>query len=115
MAAAQAVPASAYPDAADSDPVKLGWMVGSPPPANRILRFEDGSYFQFPAMRWSVAHFRELMPTVNVSRGLRPAAPLPRALRDDIDGLEFKRLDTGETMRWRDALAANYTDGMVVL
>ncbi|WP_021027401.1 serine hydrolase [Comamonas sp. B-9] len=114
-AAAPASPSPPYPDAADSDPIKLGWMQGSPPPADRILRFDDGSYFQFPAMRWSVSHFRELMPTVNISRGLRPAAPLPRALRSDIDDVEFKRLDTGETMRWRDSLAANYTDGIVVL
>lgn len=57
-------------DAAASDPARLGWMVGAPPPPERRLRFDDGSYFRFPALRWSVAHFRELMPTVNVSRGL---------------------------------------------
>lgn len=104
-----------YPDATASDPVKLGWMVGAPPPSNRILRFDDGSYFRFPAMRWSVSHFRELMPTVNISRGLKPAAVLPRALREDIDPLEFKRLDTGEKMTWGESLQANYTDGIVVL
>ena len=48
--------------------------------ADRILRFDDGSYFRFPAMRWSVAHFRQLMPTVNVSRGLGAPAPLPHRL-----------------------------------
>lgn len=113
--AAQAAPPAQYPNAADSDPIKLGWMLGSPPPADRILRFEDGSYFRFPAMRWSVAHFRELMPTVNISRGLQPAAVLPQALRDDIDPLEFRRLDSGEKMSWSESLSANYTDGIVVL
>lgn len=48
-----------FPDAEASDPAKLGWMVGSPPPADRTVRFEDGSYFQFPAMRWSVSNFRQ--------------------------------------------------------
>lgn len=113
--AAQASPPAQYPNAAVSDPIKLGWMQGSPPPADRILRFEDGSYFRFPAMRWSVSHFRELMPTVNISRGLQPAAVLPQALRDDIDALEFKRLDSGEKMSWLESLSANYTDGIVVL
>src|SRR2546427_1963909 len=71
-------------------------MVGSPPPPDRMLRFDDGSYFQFPAMRWSVSHFRQLMPTVNVSRGLAPAAPLAQALREDIDELRFTPLRSEE-------------------
>ena len=71
LASSLAATQTAYPDAAASDPAKLGWMVGSPPPPDRILRFDDGSYFRFPAMRWSVVHFRELMPTVNVSRAAR--------------------------------------------
>lgn len=48
---ATASPTVTYPDANASDPAKLGWMVGSPPSADRTVRFEDGSYFQFPAMR----------------------------------------------------------------
>ena len=84
-AAAQSAPL----DAAASDPARLGWMVGSPPPPERQLRFDDGSYFQFPAMRWSVSNFRQLMPTVNVSRGVGAPTPLPRALRQDIDAVRF--------------------------
>ena len=34
---------TSYPDAAASDPAKLGWMVGAPPPPDRIVRFADGS------------------------------------------------------------------------
>lgn len=104
-----------YPDARASDPAKLGWMVGSPPPPDRIVRFEDGSYWRFPALRWSVSNFRQLMPTVNVSRGLGPVAVLPTALRDDIDSLTFTPLGAQRTMTWRASLDANYTDGIVVL
>ena len=46
---------SEVPDATQSDPAILSWMMGSPPPEDRILRFSDGSYFRFPAMRWSVS------------------------------------------------------------
>jgi CubicO group peptidase (beta-lactamase class C family) len=106
---------SSFPDAAASDPGKLGWMVGSPPPASKILRFADGSYWQFPAMRWSVCHLRQLVPTVNVSRGLGDPLPLPRALRDDIDAVRFMPLGGTKSMTWAESLAANYTDGIVVL
>ncbi|MDI9856612.1 serine hydrolase [Comamonas sp. 17RB] len=114
-AGVQAQVQTAYPDAAASDPVRMGWMVGSPPPADRVLRFDDGSYFRFPALRWSVAHFRQLMPTVNVSRGLGAPVALPRALRGDIDALQFLPLGSDQPMSWEQSLAANYTDGIVVL
>ncbi|MDP9915806.1 CubicO group peptidase (beta-lactamase class C family) [Variovorax boronicumulans] len=104
-----------YPDAAASDPARLGWMTGSPPPPERTLRFEDGSYFQFPAMRWSVSNFRQLMPTVNVSRGLGAPTALPQALRKDIDTLSFTPLDAKTPMTWDASLAATYTDGILVL
>jgi CubicO group peptidase (beta-lactamase class C family) len=113
--AAPASPAGGYPDADASDPARLGWMVGSPPPADRVLRFDDGSYFRFPALRWSVSHFRQLMPTVNVSRGLGAPAILERALRDDIDALRFTPLGAAQAMGWSESLKANYTDGIVVL
>ncbi len=109
-------PASPAPmDAVASDPAKLGWMVGAPPPPDRRLRFEDGSYFQFPALRWSVSNFRQLMPTVNVSRGIGAPIPLPRALRKDIDALSFIPLGGEQPMTWEASLAATYTDGIVVL
>ncbi len=115
-----AVPAHAgvpaqFPDAGASDPAALGWMVGSPPPADRIIRFEDGSYFRFPQMRWSVSNFRQLMPTVNVSRGLAAPARLRRVLRNDIDAVTFVPLGGGAPMTWAQSLQANYTDGIIIL
>lgn len=107
--------AADFPDAAASDPVKLGWMVGAPPPADRQIRFEDGSYYRFPAFRWSVAHFRQLMPTINVSRGLGAPVPLASALRKDIDAISFTPLGSQQKMTWEQSLAAAYTDGIVVL
>jgi CubicO group peptidase (beta-lactamase class C family) len=109
-----ATPAT-FPDAAASDPAALGWMVGSPPPADRTVRFEDGSYFQFPAMRWSVSNFRQLMPTINVSRGLGAPVPLASALRKDIDAISFIPIGAKTAMTWEQSLAATYTDGIVVM
>ncbi len=112
---AHAADTTPFPDAAASDPARLGWMTGSPPPADRTLRFEDGSYFQFPAMRWSVSNFRQLMPTMNVSRGLGAPGKLAYALRSDIDALTFTPLGATAPMSWEQSLAATYTDGIVVL
>ncbi|VVO55366.1 hypothetical protein PS874_00381 [Pseudomonas fluorescens] len=112
---ATASTSTSFPDAAASDPAKLGWMIGSPPPADRTVGFEDGSYFQFPAMRWSVSNFRQLMPTINVSRGLGAPVPLQSALRNDIDAISFVPLGAKASMTWDQSLAATYTDGIVVM
>lgn len=55
------------------------------------------------------------MPTVSVSRGLGAPVPLPRAIREDIDAVEFFPLGAAEPMTWEASLAANYTDGICVL
>ena len=104
-----------FPDAQASDPARLKWMVGAPPPPDRTLRFEDGSYFRFPAMRWSVSNFRQLMPTVNVSRGLGPVAALPQRLDAHIDALPVVPIGASQPLTWRQTLDATYTDGIVVL
>ena len=104
----------AAPSAAESDPAQLGWMVGSPPPADKTIRFGDGSFYQFPQLRWSFSHTAQLVPTAQVSRGTAAVAMLPRAEREDIDAIAFTTLD-GKSMTWQQSLAANYTDGIVVL
>jgi len=101
--------------AADSNPVTLGWMQGFPPPADRIIRLTDPDYFAFPKLRWTVCHFRELMPTVAVDKGNRAARPLPMALDPAIDSVRFMPLGATTPMTWRQAFDANYTDGLIVL
>lgn len=104
-----------FPDARESDPASLGWMVGAPPPADRIIRFDDGTYFRFPQWRWSVSNFRQLMPTVNVSRGSGGSSRLKAKLRDDLDSVTFVPLGSDESMTWRQSLERNFTDGIIVL
>ncbi len=104
-----------FPDAQASDPARLKWMVGAPPPPDKTLRFEDGSYFRFPALRWSVANFRQLMPTVNVSRGLAAASALPQRIDPRIEALPIVPIGADQPLTWRQTLEATYTDGIVVL
>lgn len=106
---------NSFPDAFTSDPTKMKWMVGAPPPSDRIIKFEDGSYFQFPALRWSVSNFRRLMPTINISRGID--APTKWIFAEDkkIDAVQFLPTNSTKKMSWKESLAVNYTDGILIL
>lgn len=106
--------ATPFPTAAESDPVALGWMQGAPPPAERLVRFQEMGHFQFPKSRWAFANLRQLVPTTRIWRGEGPAAALPRQDVDGIDDIRFTTL-TGQPMRWAESLAANYTDAIAVL
>ena len=98
-----------------TDPNTLGWMVGSPPPPDKLIRFDDGTFYRFPQWRWSFSHWRELLPTVAVPRGAGPTLQLPSALRSDLDAVTFVPMGITTPMTWADSLVANYTDGIVVL
>lgn len=104
-----------FPDAAATDPVKLGIMKGSPPPADKVVRWADGSAYKFPNTRWSFSNFRQMVPTSVVARGGGPVSALPSALRQDLDAVSFLPLGKDQPMSWEQSLAANYTDGIVVL
>ena len=51
MNCAQGDDAQAFLDFGASDPIVLGWMVGSLPPSDKIIRFEDGTFRHFPESR----------------------------------------------------------------
>lgn len=84
--------------AENSDPRLLGWMEGSPPSADKIIRFDDNSFARFPQWRWTVCNFQQLMPTKMVSRGLTPAIPLKRSEIAKIDEVTFTPLGASEPM-----------------
>ncbi|MES2053930.1 MAG: serine hydrolase, partial [Pseudomonadota bacterium] len=113
QAGAQTAPK--FADAQASDPVTMGWMAGSPPSADKLIQFADGSFRKFPQIRWSFSNYRQFVPTSNVARGTGPVSVLPLAARQDLDAVSFQVLGTGETMTWAQSLGANYTDGIVVV
>jgi CubicO group peptidase (beta-lactamase class C family) len=105
---------NSLPAAQDCDPLKLGWMQGSPPAADKIIRFADGSGYRFPQLRWSFAHYRQLVPTVTVSRGLAAIKPLPLAQHAFPD-IRYTPLDGSPPGSWADMMEATYTDALLVL
>jgi len=106
-----------YPDSAASDPTTLGLMQGSPPPAAKRVRFQDDRYLEFPEIRWSLSHMRELVPTAAVWRGAGAASDLgvvsPGA-ESVIDALAFDDLH-GRRHTWAESLSQTFTDGIIVL
>ncbi len=106
-----------YLDGRASDPRHLAWMRGTPPPPDRLIRFEDDRFLEFPQIRWSLSHMRELLPTVNVWRGDGPPSAFGKAAGMDeetIDQLAFTDL-LGRERRFGESLYDTYTDGILVL
>jgi CubicO group peptidase (beta-lactamase class C family) len=106
-----------YPDGHSSDPNALKWMQGSPPPAAKRIRFEDDRYLEFPQIRWSLSHMRELVPTVAVWRGAGTPSDIgiaARAGEAQIDAMLFADL-RGRQLTWADSLSETYTDGIIVM
>ena len=112
--AAMAQPAAPLSPQA-SNPQTLGWMQGLPAAADKTIRFTDRDFFLFPKLRWTVCHFRQLMPSTGVDRGAGGAQVLPQALDASLDQVRFTPLGSDKTMTWKDAFDANYTDGVIVL
>lgn len=102
-------------DADASCPQRWGWMRGSPPPADRVVRFANGDSRRFPQSRWTFSHIRELHPTLDIARGDGPVAVLPRALREDLDDIALTPIGAARPISFAQSLKANYTDGIVVL
>ena len=101
--------------AQDSDPIKMGWMQGFSPANGKTIRFTDPDYFAFPKLRWTVCHFRELMPTVGVANGSSGARELTVQADASLDAVTFTPLNSQSTMTWNEAFDANYTDGVIVM
>ena len=101
--------------AAESDPRVMGWMQGFPPADEKTLRSADGSYFAFPALRYSVNHMREFFPTRDVPTADDHRYTLTIELDDSIAGIRFLPWGAEEEMTLRQSLDTNYVDGMIVL
>jgi CubicO group peptidase (beta-lactamase class C family) len=99
--------------AAETDPQTLGWMQGFPPPPDRTITFQNGSFRSFPELRWAWCNIRQLVPTVNVWRGAGPASVLPRE-DHDIGASKSVTMD-GRPMTFAKMLDETYADGIAVL
>lgn len=102
-------------NARTSDPALMGWGQGLPPAADKRLAWANADHMRFPTHRHAFSRMREFLPTARVGRGQGPVWDLPEAPRDDLDAVTFTPLHGHVEMSWKDALAANYTDAVLVL
>jgi CubicO group peptidase (beta-lactamase class C family) len=101
--------------AEESEPDKMGWMSGFPPPDGKIISAVDGSFFRFPALRYSVCHMRQFMPTSVVPTTPEKTYSFKERLNDEIDNITFYPQNSKQPMTWKASLLANYTDGIIIL
>ncbi len=104
-----------YLNAEESSPKNHAWMKGFPPHPDSVLSAIDGSFFEFPALRYSVCHMREFFPTVNVPCAQRQRSQFTVQLDPKIDELTFKPWEAPDSMTWKESLEKNYTDGIIIL
>ncbi|HEY2255368.1 MAG TPA: 6-aminohexanoate hydrolase, partial [Variovorax sp.] len=106
-------PPEPLPDPAATSVAALGWMQGFPPPADKLVTFDDPEGSVFPRTRWGYSHVRETVPTANVWRGGGPPSPLPATARE-LGGIAFCSSE-GEPMDFARMLERTYADGILVL
>ena len=90
--------AEEFPDAQKTLPGSMGWMQGFPPAQEKTLHASDGSFFEFPALRYSVNHIREFYPTRNVSSGKGKKYSVKQKLDPKIDSVTFTPWDSDKTL-----------------
>lgn len=94
-------------------PDQVRWMEGLPPPPEAGIRFDDGSFYSWPQIRWTFSNIQQLVPTRSVWRG--PDACRPLAGSTDGLGRPAIRTTDGQDLTWDMALDELHTDGRVVL
>lgn len=102
-------------NAEESNPNKMGWMQGFPPPKDKILSAKDGSFFNFPALRYSVNHMREFFPSRRVLSAKDDYYTLRTKHDKEIENIVFTPWNSETPMNWQEFLDANYTDGIIIL
>ena len=112
MSVATASSPTATPTAAETDPEMLGWMQGFPPPPDKTITFQNGSFRSFPELRWAWGQYPPAGAD-GVWRGAGPASVLPRE-EHDIGASASVTMD-GRPMTFERMLEETYTDGMAVL
>lgn len=106
-----------YISIAETDPGRMGWMQGFPPQQDKILSAADGSFFQFPALRYSVNHIREFLPTreVSANKDRDGIHKFHVKLMKELDNVTFTPWKETNHITWMESLERNFTDGIIIL
>lgn len=104
-----------YLNAKESDPNVIGWMKGFPPAKDKILNASDGSFFNFPQIRYSVNHMREFFPTRKVNANKNWNYRVTKKIDNNIENITYVPWDSNESKTFLEGLDLNYTDGIIIM
>ena len=90
------------------------WMQGFPPTKKQIVRFNDGSYYDWPKLRWSFSNIQQLVPTKSFWCGPKAARELRQGPTLNLDNTTVTTT-FGENFTWQDTLTSTCTDAIAVL
>ena len=99
----------------ESDPMVMGWMQGFPPMDDMVVEAADGSFFNFPALRYTVCNMRQFVPTKVVKCATKERYRFRESLDPGIEKIKFVPLFETEPVGWQDFLDKNYVDGVIIL
>ena len=99
----------------ESDPTVMGWMQGFPPMDNMVVEAADGSFFNFPALRYTVCNMRQFVPTKVVKCATTDRYRFREAIDPGIEKIQFVPMFETEPVEWQAFLDKNYVDGVIIL
>lgn len=101
----------------ETEPGPMGWMQGFPPAKDKVLSASDGSFFEFPALRYSVNHMREFIPTREVSCNKEKDGAHKFHVKHlkGLDNVTFIPWKETNPITWAESLEKNFTDGIIIL
>lgn len=101
--------------AQESDPKVMGWMRGFPPEDEHKLSMHDGTFFQFPGLRYSVCHMRQFMPTLEVKCAGNHRYSWKQEIDPNVGKVSFVPWGEKKAMTWDESMQKNYVDGILVI
>lgn len=105
--------AKEFLNAKDSNPDVMGWFKGFPP--EKTVNAKDGSFFNFPALRYSVNHMQEFYPTRTVPSAKENYYKFKIKLDDKIDDVKFIPWGSENSISFKESLDKNYVDGIIIM
>ena len=89
------------------------WMQGFPPKRQDVVRFSDGTFYQWPQFKWAVCNIQQLVPTKSVWRGDAKAHTLTKSSWQPPVGDIVSQ--QGEHKTWEQVLSHTETDGLLIM
>ncbi len=99
----------------NTNPTAMGWMQGFPPDKSKVISATDGSFFTFPALRYSVCHMREFLQTKVVPAATTNQYYFVENYDPEIGKISFTPLNAHYELTVAQALDTVFTDGFIVL